>query len=81
MRIIFSLELKAACGTIFIAPLDREGQSPYVRPVGKPRVIDLRVGDQFDHGGTRYHLVHIRAYRDAAGWKGELPEDGYPVRM
>src|SRR5262245_40786084 len=51
--------------TEFIVPLDREGYSPNIRPVGKPRVVDLRPSDFFVHGPTqkRHKLTALSAYR------------------
>jgi hypothetical protein len=64
----------------FVVPLDRSGNSPNFRPVGRPRVVDLRPGDSFVHGqahgavGIRQHEVSEE--RLAGGWKAT---EGYLV--
>jgi hypothetical protein len=71
----------------FIVPLDREGNGAgNIRPIGKPRVVDLRPGDSFVHGPTqkRYKLAAMSAYRqhtltDEMIAAGQIPSDGYLV--
>ena len=83
MRVIFSLQLTVTANGLTepIAPLDPAGQSKLIKPCPpKKRCIDLRVGDAFDYGGTRYQVHGIGAYREARNWLGELPADGYAVK-
>jgi hypothetical protein len=50
----------------FIIPLDRRGNGGGgLVPIGKPRVVDLRPGDEFLHVETqkRYKRTALRAYR------------------
>ena len=70
----------------FVVPLDQRGNSPNFRPLGRPRVVDLRPGDSFVHGPTQmaYKLTALSAYRQheiseerlASGWKAT---EGYLV--
>ena len=77
-RIIYSLEFDIADPDRpqqllgLIAPLNRAGQSPHCRPIGKGRVIDLRVGDQLTHQGRCVDIRAVRAYRQH--W---IEEGGY----
>ena len=90
-RIVYSLRFETApapegLAAEFIVPLDRDGNSRNIRPIGKPRVVDLRPGDSFTHRPTqkRYKLTAMVAYRQhtlseeriAAGY---VPADGYLV--
>jgi hypothetical protein len=70
----------------FIVPLDGEGNSAGIRPVDKPRVVELRPGDSFEHGPTqkRYKLTAMSAYRahqlaDEMLGAGQVRRDGYLV--
>ena len=92
-RIIYSLHLdcERVPGepiTAFVVPLNREGNSQPggIRPIGKPRVVDLRVGDWFRHRptGKKYKLAGISAYRQHQVTEeqvaaGDIPSDGYVV--
>ena len=69
LRIIFSLDYDLTCCSTnkaaqLIAPLDRFGMSPYIRPIGKQRVIALRVGDRLQHAENTYIVRGVRAYRE-----------------
>ncbi len=68
-RLIFSLliDFDSAGLLQFVAPLESDGRSRYVTPEGKPRAVDLRVGDWFRHPSGRYRVNGIRAYREARG--------------
>jgi hypothetical protein len=49
-----------------IAPLLPDGQSPHCRACApKRRVVDLRSGDQVEHGASRYRIKKVSAYRQA----------------
>ena len=72
-RIIYSLHLDCEREpgkpiTGFVVPLNREGNSETggIVPIGKNRVVDLRVGDWFLHrpSGEKYKLAGISAYRE-----------------
>lgn len=90
-RLIYSLrfetERQAGAPIMgFVVPLDRAGNSPNFRPVGKPRVVDLRPGDSFVHGPTqkRHTLTALSAYRqsqvsDELLAAGHVRADGYLV--
>ena len=68
-----------------IAPLDAQGHSPHIRPQPpKKRVVDLRLGDWLRHGGHRFRIRAMRAYRqhrvmDEQVKEGKLRLDGYVV--
>ena len=82
-RVIFSLQLDTQPGgrAFLIAPLDSAGQSPRFVPCPpKTRVVDLRAGDEFDHGCVRYTVHRVKVHRQAKDWKGPAPDDGYLVR-
>jgi hypothetical protein len=92
-RLIYSLHLdcERVPGepiTAFVVQLDREGHGVAggIRPIGKARVVDLRVGDWFLHrpSGKKYKLTGIVAYRqhkltDEQVAAGDIPKDGYLV--
>jgi hypothetical protein len=66
----------------FIVLLDRDGNSRIIRPLGKPRVVDLWPGDWFIHGPKqkRYKLAAMSAYRqhqlsDELITAGDVPAD------
>jgi len=71
-RIIHSLKFdlgRTRNGEIveLIAPLDSRGQSPHCKAVmPKHQIIDLRVGDDIWHDGSRrsYRVKGVEAYRD-----------------
>jgi hypothetical protein len=51
---------------LLIAPLLPDGKSPYCRACApKRRVVDLRPGDQVEHGQSRYRIKKVSAYRQA----------------
>jgi hypothetical protein len=90
-RIVYSLhfvtENPAPAGGMpveFIVPLDRQGNGAgNIRPLGKPRVVDLRPGDEFVHWPTqkRYKLKAMSAYRQHTLTQemiaaGRIPPDG-----
>ena len=59
-----------------------------IRPIGKARVVDLRVGDSFLHrpSGKKYKLTGIVACRqhqltEEQVAAGNIPKDGYVVRQ
>lgn len=87
-RIIYSLQLELKhpdnpeALVELIAPLSPDGQSPHCRAcLPKSRVVDLRVGDLVQHGGKRYCIKKVAAYRDVyADELHEQPQDGYVVR-
>jgi hypothetical protein len=58
-----------------------DSQSPYCRACApKRRVIDLRPGDQVEHGQSRYRIKKVSAYRQAIyGAAESRPDEGYMV--
>jgi hypothetical protein len=92
-RLIYSLHLDCEREpgkpiTGFVVPLDRQGNSVPrgIVPIGKARVVDLRVGDWFLRGptGKKYKLAGISAYRqhqlsEEQVAAGDIPSDGYVV--
>jgi hypothetical protein len=84
-RVIYSLAfdvLHRGQQMLLIAPLLPDGQSPHCRACApKCRVIDLRPGDQVEHGQSRYRIKKVSAYRQAFyGAAGPRPDEGYAVR-
>ena len=60
--------------------------SPYITPLGKDRVIDLRVGDRLQHGQKASTIKGLRAYRDSYVDEGFLfdrgaTRDGFAYRV
>ena len=59
-RLVYSLKFETArvpgAEIIeFIVNLTPAGTCPGIQPIGKPRVVDLRPGDEFVHGPTQKH--------------------------
>ena len=84
-RVIYSLEIMVSPPDEWprrqvILTLDRNGQSPTAKAVTKRRIIDLRVGDEFEQGDKAYQIHEIKAYRDAQ-YSGLFNDDclGYVV--
>jgi hypothetical protein len=86
--LLFETEREPAAKIVeFIFNLNHASNSCNIRPVGKPRVVDLRPGDEFVHGPTqkRYKLAALSAYRqhqlsDGLVAAGRVPADGYLVQ-
>jgi hypothetical protein len=84
-RVIYSLAfdlMHHGRQMLLIAPLLPDGQSPYCSACApKRRVVDLRAGDQVEHGQSRYRIKKVLAYRQAVYGVAEPRRDeGYAVR-
>ena len=88
LRIIHAIELKTeshgdSCNTL-VAWLNRDGNSPSIMPIGKPRAIDLRIGDEFEHKQLgRHRITGISAFRDSIIPDAELKfvDGGYAIKV
>src|SRR5262245_25038322 len=91
-RVIYSLHLDCEREpgqpiTAFVVNLNRAGNSEIggIVPIGKPRIVDLRVGDWFRAPTDREEVQagrHLSAYRqhqltEEQVAAGDIPRDGY----
>jgi hypothetical protein len=81
-RVIYALEIFTTPDLLSsrIFWLDESGNAKNIRPLSKPRVIDLRVGDQFWLKGETYTVHQIEAYREARIPDDFVPLGGYIVK-